>query len=92
MSPPWFLADLPLIPLVLHSHCLFHGVCVCPIIPQSMVMQKKLRKVISYVARIQDFPLKGTSRSKGRKSTITMDAALLKWFRTIPGVSSEVGR
>ncbi|CAM9488583.1 unnamed protein product [Ectocarpus sp. 4 AP-2014] len=54
---------------------------------QSMVMQKKLRKVISYVARIQDLPLKGPSRSKGRKNT--MDAALLKWFRAIPGVSSE---
>ncbi|CAN0480727.1 unnamed protein product, partial [Ectocarpus sp. 12 AP-2014] len=54
---------------------------------QSMVMQKKLRKVISYVARIQDLPLKGPSRSKGRKDT--MDAALLKWFRAIPGVSSE---
>ncbi|CAM9355466.1 unnamed protein product [Ectocarpus fasciculatus] len=61
---------------------------------QSMVMQKKLRKVISYVARIQDFyfSLDGpsrSSRSEGGISTSTMDAAILKWFRTIPGVTSE---
>ncbi len=52
---------------------------------QSMVMQKKLRKVISYVSRVQYLPLEGPS-PKG-----TLDVALLKCFRTIPGVGSEVG-
>lgn len=51
---------------------------------QSMVMQKKLRKVISYVSRVQYLPLEGPS-PKG-----TLDAAVLKWFRSIPGVGSEV--
>lgn len=51
---------------------------------QSMVMQKKLRKAISYVARVQSFSWSGPA-SKG-----TMDCRLLKWFRTIPGVGSEV--
>ncbi|CAM9719659.1 unnamed protein product [Pylaiella littoralis] len=50
---------------------------------QAMVKQKKLRKVISYVARAQDFPL------TGRFPKGTMDTALLKWFRMIPGVTSE---
>ncbi|CAM9957871.1 unnamed protein product [Scytosiphon promiscuus] len=53
---------------------------------QSMVMQKKLRKVISYVARIQDFPFKGPPRKGAQR---TMDACVLKWFRTIPGVGAE---
>ena len=53
---------------------------------QSMVMQKKLRKVISYVARIQDIPMKGPYP----KNLGTVDAALLKWFRGIPGVGCEV--
>eukprot|EP00752_Nemacystus_decipiens_P018709 g16773.t1 len=52
---------------------------------QSMVMQKKLRKVISYVARVQDLSLKGPP-PKGKES---MDTAVLKWFRSIPGVGSE---
>lgn len=51
---------------------------------QSMVMQKKLRKAISYVARVQSFSFSGPA-SKG-----TMDYRLLKWFRTIPGVGSQV--
>lgn len=56
------------------------------LILQSMVMQKKLRKAISYVARVQSFHLPRDGPSpKG-----TMDAALLKWFRAIPGVGSEV--
>ncbi|CAM9582526.1 unnamed protein product, partial [Laminaria digitata] len=50
---------------------------------QSMVMQKKLRKAISYVARVQSFSFSGPA-SKG-----TMDYRLLKWFRTIPGVGSQ---
>lgn len=54
------------------------------LILQSMVMQKKLRKVISYVSRVQYLPLEGPS-PKG-----TLDVALLKCFRTIPGVGSEV--
>lgn len=52
-----------------------------------MVMQKKLRKVISYVARIQDFPLKGPALKGPHR---TMDACVLKWFRSIPGVGAEV--
>lgn len=55
---------------------------------KSMVMQKKLRKVIAYVARVQDFSLKGPSpKGQGHGS---LDAALLRWFKTIPGVGSEV--
>lgn len=49
-----------------------------------MVMQKKLRKAVSYVARVQNFSLGGPA-PKG-----TLDFHLLRWFRTIPGVGSEV--
>lgn len=68
------------------------GYCACvartwrALTLKSMVMQKKLRKVISYVARVQDLSLKGPPL-KGKGS---MDAALLRWFRAIPGVGSEV--
>lgn len=55
-----------------------------PSLSQSMVMQKKLRKAVSYVARVQSFSFSGPA-SKG-----TMDCHLLKWFRSIPGVGSEV--
>lgn len=50
-----------------------------------MVMQKKLRKAISYVSRIQYIKL------EGKAAKVSLDVHLLKCFRTIPGVGSDVG-
>lgn len=55
------------------------------LVRQSMVMQKKLRKAISYVSRIQYIKL------EGKAAKVSLDVHLLKCFRTIPGVGSDVG-
>lgn len=70
---------------ILFNNDMLAMVCMCWCsLSQSMVMQKKLRKAISYVARVQSFSLSGPAPKE------TMDCLLLKWFRTIPGVGSEV--